>query len=389
MNNLIKKILNWLCEFLTRCVNNGQHIMCRKESFSMWKLPQEKPSKEALEDFRRYKANLKKYGFSAKRRDFFVFCNYLMDKGNDPALIVPSYIVHCYLTAVFNPIPFNAYFEDKNNFDRILPKDWLPRTLLRRRDGFWYDRDYRKVTEPINILNSVDSQYGIIVKPARNSSSGRGIELFRKEKGKWLNLKDDKTLTHDLIQNCWGSSDLIIQSVIRQNEFFRKFCDTSVNTLRIVVYNSPLNDEKSLIWAGLRIGKSGSLVDNTHAGGLMFGVSREGRIAKYGADQFGNKFREFNGLNFAKEDFLIPDFEKIVDLCLQMSDHLLPHRFIAFDVAVNEDGVPMIIEYNLRAYGGWACQFAGDPMFGDKTEEILKYLSENKTKGIKFFYSIN
>lgn len=391
MNKLIKKILNWICHFLTVVLNRGQRFICYQEGLRMWTLPKGKLTDEEKNDFKRHKKYLKQFGFHAVKRDFFVFRKYLIDKGRDPMYIIPSYVVHNYLTAFFNPITYDAYFSDKNFFDKILPTSHLPKTFFRRINGQWFDADYKplsflRIMEELKDRNNIKS---IIVKPSRDSSSGKGVKLFNNENGKWVEFNGSVSFFENISQNYWKDSDLIVQEVIEQSPYISQFSSTSVNTFRIVIYNSLIDNNQYLIWAGLRIGKNGSILDNNHAGGLMFGLDSRGKISSYGTDQYGKKTGFFNGIDFENGEFIIPEFSSIINFAKSTSINLLPNRFIAFDIALDKNNKPLIIEYNLRAYGGWACQFAGDYMFGEKTDEILKILSQYSREIEKFFYKIN
>ena len=390
MNEFIKKIFNSICWFLTWVINQGLVLMCFKESHSLWKLPENGVSKEMKVEFKVNRAFLKKYGFRELKRDFYLFRNYFVEKGNDPKFIVPAYVVHRYLTSILNPIPYSAYFEDKNMLDKILPSDCQPKTFFRRMEGCWYDAQYNPVcfTEIKSFMTNGCLIPSIIVKPSRDSSSGKGIMLFKNNKGNWQTIDGENDFFQLIDENHWNNSDLIIQEVIEQHEFLRRLCPTSVNSLRLVIYNSPVDSDVSLIWSGLKIGAMGSVVDNNHAGGLMFGVGNDGTIASYGADLHGNKYHVFNGIDFSRESLIVPGFKEIVEFAKSRAKCFLPCRFLAFDIAVDKDGKPIVIECNMRSYGGWACQFAGDPMLGDKSEEILSYLSSHKNKGCKVFYKI-
>ena len=390
MNALIKKFLNYICHLLTCLVNFGQNFMCRRESVKLWKISDEKPSEEDKEAYKRHKAYLKRFGFKAVKRDFYVYARYLREAGNDPMYIIPTTIVHKYLTAILNPIPYNDYMEDKNMFDKILPREYLPHTLFRRMGGKWYDSEYQMISfEKVReIISSNVKGDGFIVKPT-HGNSGKGIVVFRKEGNIWNSFDGRGDFVSLISKSEWGAEDLIGQELIVQNEFLNHFCDTAVNTFRIIIYNSPINGSIRLIWSGLKIARQGSVVDNVHSGNLVFGVDRNGKLATYGCDQYGNKFSKINGIDFAKEEIFIPHYNKIIDLVKTLCPKLLPHRLIAFDIALDKDGNPVIIEYNLRGYSGWYCQFSGSYMLGDKTDEILSYLSEHRKNVDKFYYKIN
>lgn len=389
MNNFIKSVLNKICGLLTLLIDAGQKIMCNRESYKMYKIPNYSNPKEIEEEYIKNKNLLRKYGFRGVKRDFLVFRNYLVDKGNDPTYIVPSVIVHRYLSSVFNPIPYNAYFSDKNMLDKILPKEYLPETILRRIDGIWMDENYNPISlqDIKGILDQQNSLSSFIVKPAKDSSSGRGILLFSKNNEKWLSSSDNEDFFTFISKE--NNYDLIIQKKIEQNEFLQNFCSTAVCTFRIVAYNSPVDNEIHHIWTGLRIGAQGSIVDNNHAGGIIVGIDKTGKLNSYGTDQYGNKYTNFNNIDFNSGEIEVPDYENLITLAKTLTPMLLPNRWICFDITIDKSGHPVVVECNFRGYSGWLCQFAGDYMFGDKTEEILKFLNDNKTKVNKFYYSIN
>lgn len=377
--------------FLTWCINRGQALICYVESKKLYTINPQLNKESYKSDYKKYKRNLRKYGFSPSRRDFQVFRNYMIEGGSDPAFIIPAKLVHCYLTSILNPIPYNAYFEDKNMFDKILPKEILPTTLFRRMDGKWYNHAYKLLdyTSVLKELKELPEKSKVIIKPSKNSSSGKGVKVFEFVSGQWSNVIEKEKSLEESILSVWGDKDIIIQEVIKQHSFFSKLSPTAVSTMRIVVYNSPVDGEIHIIWRGLRVGGEGSIVDNNHAGGLMFGLDEKGKIYPFGTDQCGNKYTIFNGIDYSEQTLVIPNFDKVIRLVKEITPRLLPHRFIAYDIAQSEEGKPIVIEYNLRGYGGWVCQFAGDYMLGDKTKEILQYLSENKQRGGKVFYNIN
>ena len=391
MNKIIKYFLNNICIFLTWCLNQGQKLMSRIESLQLYRIPKFKNDPDIKREYIKYKKRLNKYGFWAPKRDFYVFRNYLYDKGNDPSLIVPIYIVNNFLTPLFNPIYCTEYFEDKNMYDKILPREYLPNTLFRRINEEWFDTFYNpiKFDEVLNGLNKISINQRVIVKPAKNTSSGKGIVIFEKNDEVWNNVLDGSIFDEQYIENKWKDKDLCLQLVMEQNDYFLQFCSTAVNSMRIVIYNSPVDGKCHLIWGGLKIAANGTILDNVNAGALVFGIDENGKLAPYGADKYGNKFNTINNLDFSKNDFIIPNYDKIIDFCKEVTPILLPNRWISFDIAINKSGQPIIIEYNIRGYSGWSCEFAGDPMFGDKTDEVLEYISINRKYARKVFYSIN
>lgn len=391
MNKLIKRFLNLICSFLTFCINKGQIYICYLESKRMYKIPSPLNKNSLETDFKKYKKNLRKYNFRPSKRDFLVFRNFFIEKGSDPSLIIPAYISNNFTTPVLNPIKDTKYFEDKNMFDKILPKSFLPVTYYRRINSKWYDINYNLINihEVLKGLNDLGKEEKIIIKPSKDTSSGKGVMIFIRENNEFINPISYDKLTVEFINYFWGNNDIIIQEAIKQSDYLSLFCKTGVNTLRIVSYHSPIDGKCHIIWSGLKIAAAGQFVDNAHAGGIVVEIDKNGRLAKYGADQYGNKFFNFNGINFSDKIYTIPNYKLIIKFIERATKYLFPHRFISFDIAVDNNNLPKIIEFNLRGYSGWYCQFAGSPMYGEKTEEILSYVSQNRKKGLKFFYSIS
>lgn len=390
MSQLIKKIFGYICIVLTWCVNQGQKLMCRRESHKLYTIPKGKTPQEK-DYYREYKSNLRKYGFHPVKRDFLVFKNYFIERGKNPSVIIPGYIINNYLTPLLNPIPYREYFEDKNMFDKIFPKEYMPKTLYRRMGNQWMDNDYsilslEKVWEGMTDNNDF---LKIIIKPTKNSSSGKGIELFEFHDSCWQNMKTGRKLEKTYLKDLYGGEDLIIQEVLKQNDSISQFCDTAVNTFRIVIYHSPIDGECHYIWGCLRVANKGALVDNTHAGGILFGINKEGTLDSYGFDQYGKKYSNFNGIDFSKQQFRIQQYPDLIEFCKKMSPFLLPNRFISFDIALDYKGDPKIIEYNIRGYSYWAGQFIGTSPLGEKNDEILEYITKNHSRALKFYYSIS
>ena len=128
----------------------------------------------------------------------------------------------------------------------------------------------------------------------------------------------------------------------------------------------------------MRIGRKDSLIDNAHAGGAFVGVSLEGRLGKYVIDQYGTKETVFNGIDFSKEEFVIPHFDRVIAFSKQVADKCVHHKLFALDVMMNEQDCPVLIEYKLTAFSSWLFECAGVSPFGQYTDEIIDYCAKNK-----------
>ena len=294
--------------------------------------------------------------------------------------ILPEDIAHSVIESLLNPPALRGYFEDKNYFEKILPKEFLPKVYLRRINGFLYDNGYNSIDhiDNVTLYELIKDASKIVAKVTRDTSSGLGVFFFeRKENGEWRDCENNNVLTVEFLNNVLGD-DYNIQECLVQSKFMSKFSATSVNTLRILVYRSVKDNKIHVVNAIMRIGKDGSLRDNAHQGGAIIGISSEGKLNKFLCDQFGNKFTVFNNIDFANEEIYIEDWDKICEFSKRVQECIIPHRCINLDVMIDSNGTPKLIEFNIRSMGIWAYQFNNSSCFREFTDEIIEYCASHK-----------
>ena len=171
-------------------------------------------------------------------------------------------------------------------------------------------------------------------------------------------------------------SDWVLQSAVEQHASLNHLCSSCVNTIRINTYRSIKDEQVYILSAAIRIGHEGSVVDNLHAGGGFVGVDvMTGELGHEVLDQYGSRTTLLNVIGYSNEHFSIPNWEKVVDFAKDVA-HRNPHcRLIALDVAIQADGKPILIEWNVTPYSFsyWIPMMTGVTPFGDKTEEIIEY----------------
>ena len=287
--------------------------------------------------------------------------------------IVPLELCSAFIEPILTPSNYFSYYSDKNSFDLLFPNGTLPNTFMRKTRGRYLTRDYVPIdTHEINdFIKGIDNNE-LIVKPTL-SSSGKGVEKFYRTGAIFVN-KNNETLSKEFIDRHY-KSDCIIQEVFAQHLFFSQFNETSVNSVRIATYR----DSRGVIHclnSFLRIGVKGSIVDNAHAGGMFVGIDKNGKLGKYACDQYGRTQTIFNGIDFSKTEFVIPNWNLICAKVIDLSKYILHHDLIAWDAILDKIGDPHILEVNIGGYGGWAFQFTSGPMFGDYTSDIMESVSQ-------------
>lgn len=285
--------------------------------------------------------------------------------------IVPEDIGHSIIEEMLNPKSYRRVYSDKNLFPFIVGSDNVPRTILCRiNGGCLLDSAFRYADKDISFYT--DSIDRLILKPTANSSSGRGIVLFCRNNYSFVAVNEGIILTKDYLVDY--AKDFCLQEAIKQHHFMNSLCSSAVNTIRLCLYRSVKNDKPIITASILRIGKNGSIVDNAHAGGMFIGIdATTGKLGQHVMDQFGNKSETWNGIDFTNKDLFIPNWDMVLDFAKNIGRRILHHRLIALDIAIKEDGKPVLIEYNINCFSYWLFMLTNQECFGDYTDEVIEY----------------
>lgn len=312
-------------------------------------------------------------------RFFSHFC------GNNPN-IVPEDIGRSFIEPVLNPIEYRPTYSDKNLFPEIVGKEHVARTIVCRINGSnLLDAEYKNASDDLS--KYIGNATSLILKPSVNSSSGRGIMKFEKKGKDFVSVGGDITLSKAFLLSY--QKDFCLQEMITQHSFMKKLCPTSVNTMRLCLYRSVANEE-SVVTAGIiRIGKDGSFVDNIHAGGMRVGIDvATGELGKYVVDQYGNKQDSWNGIDYSKNVFTVPHWNDVISFSKYIGSSIHHHRLIALDIALNENGKPVLIEYNINGFSYSAYMYTNQEVFGKYTDEVIDYCRRNKSVALQAKFKV-
>lgn len=171
-----------------------------------------------------------------------------------------------------------------------------------------------------------------------------------------------------------GTIAMVVQHVLKQSPFMDQFNPTSLNTIRVTTL---LFKGKVIpLGALIRMGAPGSKLDNYTQGGAVLGVDvKTGICNKWAMTHDLQRVTTLpSGLVLDAEDLHIPNFDKIVEAVVRMH-YLTPYnRLISWDMALDENNVPTMIENNF-AGSLQLHEAVGGPLFGEYMEEILdRYL---------------
>ena len=222
-----------------------------------------------------------------------------------------------------NPKGYWHFFDDKAQFNELF-REFIPRKWILTNE----DTD----TEELYALCRNSTQ--LIWKPLEGSS-GQGIKKYTPD--------DWKDGPEAFLAKMNADGKGILEEMVIQHPKMASLCPTSVNTCRIATL---LGDkQQGIVYAFLRIG-NGKVMDNVDCGGMAARIDLDtGRLLTVGADKQGNTFIKHPITNTSIIGFTIPYWEEAKAMCLKAAEKVPEMRFIAWDVAITENG-PTFIEGN-------------------------------------------
>ena len=289
--------------------------------------------------------------------------------GEFDAKYIPSDIYNPVFEYTLNDRRFSLYLQHKSMLRNFVKKENRIEAIVDLIDGVFYD-------DNLNIVSLSDAeeaikteQYPVIVKPSIGSGGGRAVEYF--DKGVDVNLADYV-----------GVGDFSFQKFFREGEDLKRFNPDTVNTIRMITLN--LNGRCSVLSSFLRIGKGGMRIDNLSSGGMLVGINKDGYLADYALDKNLNKFTQSpSGISF--KGVRLSSYQTIVDYALQNHPHIPLAKLIAWDFTIDENGNPIVIEINLDSGEIQFHQIYNGPLFGDRLEEVVKYITTHPLKRFSTF----
>ncbi len=264
-----------------------------------------------------------------------------------------------YLTTVMNHLNDRRYAVLTNKCLQPLLFDCRqPETLFMRMNGFFYDESYRVISRDEAIGRFLLAGEAVF-KPATRTHSGRGIQF--------LSTDQREEVSAFLDRHFESIDSYMVQKLVRQHPDLAAIYDQSVNCLRVMTFLT--GDGAVVLSSVLKMGAGGSRVDNLGFGGIVAGIRDDGTLREVAFAANGDVCdRHPQGFDF--RGFQVPSFEKVKALAVRMAERIPYTRLIAWDIAVGEDGEPVLIEYNDIGELGFM-QYANGPLFGDYTDRLL------------------
>jgi hypothetical protein len=242
--------------------------------------------------------------------------------------------------------------------------------------GGWNIYEIKDSVDIANIIKKVFHNFdgeAIFIKPI-SGSCGRGARKIRRGT---TDVGGD--LFKSLVREIHAGS-FLFQEEVKQHEDLAKLNPTSLNTIRMDTFKAD-HGKAEIISAFLRIGLTGSEVDNIAAGGVYVGINLgEGTLKGTGFNKLamgGFAYKEHPDTKVVFKDLRVPYFEEAKVLVLKAAN-LLPGALIGWDIGISDYG-PILMEgnaiyYDMQlsdvAYGG----YRKNPIF----QRLLNYLTVRK-----------
>ena len=257
---------------------------------------------------------------------------------------IPASIYNSEIIYRLNKFQFRHAYVDKGFYDTLFPDINRPKTIIKNVNGYYYD-DHNALTleEAIEKCSNLSEA---IIKPTLEVPS--------------LNCS-----IQDLFKEYKRS--FIIQERFEQHEGIAKLNPTSLNTLRVMSYRR--GNEIVILYAVIRIGRMNQVIDNETAGGIKADIDLQ--TGKIKGVAFGNPKEPLmpkTDVGTVLDGYQMPCFQKVLELVKEMHLRLPYFNLIGWDMSVDKNGNPALIEWNRAAE---LSQVAHGPAFGEYTEEIL------------------
>jgi putative polysaccharide biosynthesis protein len=234
---------------------------------------------------------------------------------------------------------------------------------------------YIEARELIDLLREEGEGASWIVKP-EDGLRGEGLFMLRYDTGEFWVQRGRQVQEFELEKFLEGlhpgthgnAGAMLIERRLEQGAFWRSLFSESANTLRLQTLWIPGEPEPFVARAVQRIGTVDTVpTDNWSGGGISSPVQLEtgrlgaGRIhpLKAPPERRGRSFTHHPDTGAQIADVVLPHWERVTEVVLRAAASVPFNRMAGWDVLVDAEGVPVILEANgnsdvnlLQVHGG-------------------------------------
>ena len=293
---------------------------------------------------------------------------------------IPTSIYNTEILWRLNKFQFRYAYADKGSYDSRFCDINRPDTIVKNVNGYFFDGQH-PITEA-QAIERCGNLNEAIIKPTLGGTWGVGVKLIHTSEG-------IVTDTNHSITDLFASykHNFIVQERLEQHPDLAILNPTSLNTLRVMSYHR--GDEVVILYAVIRIGRKGQIIDNETAGGIKADIDLQtGRIKGSAMGSPTEARMPLTDVGTPTDGHQIPCFDKVLETVKEMHLRIPYFNLIGWDMSVDTNGKPTLIEWNSAPQ---LSQVGHGPAFGDLTEEILDTAMRRENtrfNGIIFNYKL-
>lgn len=292
---------------------------------------------------------------------------YYIDKtGIFDVKYIPDDIFAGYIDPYLNNREIEPGIADKNYFDMFLKGFKMPKTYVRLINDIYEDENYNMISKN-QVLEKLTNVKRFVVKPSTASYGGKNVKFF-------------ENATIEEIENFLDSNkirNLIFQEVVEQHESTALIHPKSLNTIRIMTLI--IDNDVKILPCAFRMGAGDSKVDNASFGGVYCKIFDDGSISDFAYDALGRRFDKHpDGQDFSIVK--INCLDKVKNLVKNAAQRFPHFRLIGWDIGIDKDEEPVIIEANLTMSGLDVIETICGPLLGEYTDKVLNEVFKNPQK---------
>ena len=275
---------------------------------------------------------------------------------------MPDDVYYTKIDTYYNDWLAASIMDNKCLYDRYFPADIIkqPETIIKRINGFYFDSQGMIISleQVTHILKKLESAF---LKKSVDSAGGHGVCYL------------SGTQLSEKFWNCannWNE-DFIMQIPIEQCKELQKINKSSVNTIRLLSLLDKFGNV-TIYSCILRMGIGDSKVDNASSGGITCGINDDGSLKNIAYSAAGEKYFIHPTSKVKFDTVTIPNFQSIKDVVKKLHQHVPSFRLLSWDIAVEENGAPILVECNFHFGELDFHQLNNGPLFGEDTIKILE-----------------
>ena len=239
---------------------------------------------------------------------------------------------------------------------------FLDKRLFNQKFHAYIRRDWVDLENPADDLLAFFKKHPQAVIKPKQGDSGKGVCL--------VTLPEPVT-QEDVLTLKETYKGALAEEVLRNHPDLRRINPTSLNTMRIITVAGPKGME--ILYAGLRVGAAGEVVDNISKGGSVAAIDASTGQVVSGLFCKATCKTDRTLTGDAVVGLRIPCWTQVIEMLAGAAGELPQMRYMAWDVAVTQTG-PALIEGNHTSGNAVIQLHCGLDQEGLKPrmEEILK-----------------